>query len=277
MVNFDGNCYQKFPDIPDQFLNYFLQLPIHTHHFLTYNGKIIMLEESYFSIMASLRRSRVRIPMKYTLEYFQEQSETIIHDIKIVDGYSLILIKFYRKENPTKESPVCDICFLMESLRLEWKSESIFLTLYKDHHILAESFSNLFQSNELLRKLAKVFAYENNFGACLLINNEKKIAESTHGSVFLIFGNKVLTPPLSSGVVDDFSRKIMIKFINQNNSYQIVEEEISVYNLQRADEIFLFSFIYGFIKISQFRKKKFSTDVSKNIQDLFFSKLKNQF
>ena len=133
------------------------------------------------------------------------------------------------------------------------------LTLYKDHHILAESFSNLFQSNELLRKLARVFAYENNFGACLLINNEKKIAESTHGSVFLIFGNKVLTPPLSSGVVDDFSRKIMIKFINQNNSYQIVEEEISVYNLQRADEIFLFSFIYGFINISQFRKKKFST------------------
>ena len=106
-----------------------------------------------------------------------------------------------------------------------------------------------------------------------MINNEKKIVESTHGSVFLIFDNKVLTPPLSSGVVDDFSRKIMIKFINQNNSYQIVEEEISVYNLQRADEIFLFSFIYGFTKISQFRKKKFSTDVSKNIQDLFFSKL----
>jgi len=165
----------------------------------------------------------------------------------------------------------------MESLPVEWKSESIFLTLYKDHHILAESFSNLFQSNELLRKLAKVFAYENNFGACLLINNEKKIAESTHGSVFLIFGNKVLTPPLSSGVVDTFSRKIMIKFITQNNSYQIVEEEISVYNLQRADEIFLFSFVYGLTKISQFRKKKFSTGLSKNIQDLFFYQLKNQF
>ena len=277
MVNFDGNCYQKLSDIPDQFLNYFLELPIHTHHFLNYDGKIIKLEESYFSIMASLRRSRVRIPMKYTLEYFQEQVETIIDDIKILDGYSLTLIKFYRKKPPTKESPVCDICFLMESLPVEWKSESIFLTLYKDHHILAESFSNLFQSNELLRKLAKVFAYENNFGACLLINNEKKIEESTHGSVFLIFGNKVLTPPLSSGVVDTFSRKIMIKFITQNNSYQIVEEEISVYNLQRADEIFLFSFVYGLTKISQFRKKKFSTDLSKNIQDSFFYQLKNQF
>jgi len=69
----------------------------------------------------------------------------------------------------------------------------------------------------------------------------------------------------------------MIKFLNQNNSYQIVEEEISVYNLQRADEIFLFSFIYGFIKISQFRKKKFSTNASKIIQDLLFYKLENQF
>ena len=58
-----------------------------------------MLEESYFSIMASLRRSRVRIPMKY-IEYFQEQAETIIHDINIVDGYSLIHIKFYRKRKP---------------------------------------------------------------------------------------------------------------------------------------------------------------------------------
>ena len=134
---------------------------------------------------------------------------------------------------------------------------------------MAGVYSNLFQTNEPLRKLAEVYAFENDFEACLLINNEKKIVESTRGAVFLIFDYKIYTPPLSSGVVNSVSREVLRDFINKNNSYEIIEADIPVFNLQRADEIFLFSFQHGLTKIIKFRRKVYSCEKSKTIEGLF--------
>ena len=268
MINFDGTCYHKLSNVPNKLINYFSKLPIHTHHFIAFNRKLIQLEANYFSIMAALRRSRVIIPMKYTLEYFQDQAELIIDDNKATK-YSLILIQFFRNNIPTKQVPISECSFYMQNLKVDWKNEAISLTLYKDHSVLAGVYSNLFQTNEPLRKLAEVFAFENDFEACLLINNEKKIVESTRGAVFLIFDNKIYTPPLSSGVVNSVSRELLIDFISKNNSYEIIEEEIPVFNLQRAEEIFLFSFQHGLTKIINFRKKVFSFEKSKTIEGLF--------
>ena len=275
MINFDGTCYKKLSDVPNQKINYFLKIPIHTHHLIAFDIKLIQMEANYFSIMAALRRSRVKIPMKYTVEYFQEQAELIIDNKEA--KYSLILIQFYRNNLPTKKLPISECSFYMQNLKVDWKNEAISLTLYKDHFILAGVYSNLFQTNEPLRKLAEVFAYENDFEACLLINNEKKIVESTRGAVFLIFDYKIYTPPLNSGVVNSVSRKVLIDFISKNKSYEIIEEDIPVFNLQRADEIFLFSFQYGLTKIINFRKKVFSLEKSKIIEGLFFDHLENQF
>ena len=268
MINFDGTCYHKLSNVPYKLINYFSKLPIHTHHFIAFNRKLIQLEANYFSIMAALRRSRVIIPMKYTLEYFQDQAELIIDDNKATK-YSLILIQFFRNNIPTKQVPISECSFYMQNLKVDWKNEAISLTLYKDHSVLAGVYSNLFQTNEPLRKLAEVFAFENDFEACLLINNEKKIVESTRGAVFLIFDYKIYTPPLSSGVVNSVSREVLIDFINKNNSYEIIEADIPVFNLQRADEIFLFSFQHGLTKIIKFRKKVYSSEKSKTIEGLF--------
>ena len=275
MINFDGTCYKKLSDVPNQKINYFLKIPIHTHHLIAFDIKLIQMEANYFSIMAALRRSRVKIPMKYTVEYFQEQAELIIDNKEA--KYSLILIQFYRNNLPTKKLPISECSFYMQNLKVDWKNEAISLTLYKDHSILAGVYSNLFQTNEPLRKLAEVFAYENDFEACLLINNEKKIVESTRGAVFLILDNKIYTPPLSSGVVNSVSREVLMDFISKNKSYEIIEEDIPVFNLQRADEIFLFSFQYGLTKVIKFRKKVFSLEKSKIIEGLFFNHLENQF
>ena len=276
MINFDGICYHKLSDVPNQLINHFSKLPIHTHYFLAFDTKLIQLEANYFSIMAALRRSRVIIPMKYTLEYFQDQAEMII-DYNKESKYSLILIQFFRNKTPSRQVPISETSFYMQNLKVDWKNEAISLTLYKDNTIFAGPYSNLFQTNELLRKLAEVFAFENDFEACLLINNEKKIVESTRGSVFLIFDNKIYTPPLRSGVVNSVSRKVLISFISKNSYYKIIEEEIPVFNLQRAEEIFLFSFQHGLTKVIKFRKKEFSFIKSKTIEDLFFEDLRNQF
>lgn len=276
MVNFDGTCYTKLSEVPEYSLKRFFELPIHKHHLLVFRKQILQLEAHYFSIMAALRRSRIVIPMEYTLEYFQEQVNLIYANQKEGDDFSIIALSFHRKENPTELLPVSEVGFCMQIRNTDWKTNPISLTLYKDYPILADAYSNLYQTNEPLRKLAEVFAYENDYGACLLLNNEKKIVESSHGTLFLMVDDKVFTPTLSSGTVHSVSRTALINFIKKNTNYEIVEDDIAVFALQRAAELFLFSYKFGLTKVGQFRKKEYTNVGSSAIEESFFNYLKNQ-
>ena len=156
-----------------------------------------------------------------------------------------------------------------------WEAKTLELTLYKDHYIFANDYSNLFQTNNSLRELGKVFAYENGFGSALLINNHKRLVESTHGAVFLIQPDGIQTPSLSEGTTNTVLRAAFIEFLKKERKIEEVETEIAVFSIQQAQEVFLISSAYGFIHIGQFRKKKFEKDKSESLRQQFFHYLKH--
>ena len=276
MINFNGNCFHSFKAAPEELLHKLTFLPIHTHHLIAFKGKITLLEAHYFSIMATLRRSRVDIPMQYTLEFFQEQLDLLNDFNSSHADFQQLSIKFYRKQNPTQDVKVTSICFLMQFEKVFWDGRTLEITLYKDHYIFANDYSNRFQTNESLRNLAKVFAYENGFGVALLLNDQKRLVESTNGSFFLIEQDIIQTPAISEGSIDDVFRKAFIDFLRNEMEFTLIETEIPMFSIQQAQEMFLISPIYGFVHISQFRKKKFEVKISNRLRDAFLTYLKNQ-
>ena len=154
--------------------------------------------------------------------------------------------------------------------------KDINLTLYKDYYLFADEFSNLFQTNESLRKLGQVFAYENGFRASLLLNHHKRLAESTHGAVFLIREDGIQTPALSEGGVNSVIRHTLIEFLNNKNKAAVIETEIPTFSIQQSQEIFLISAEYGWTNVDQFRRKVFGKKESEIIRKEFLDNLKNQ-
>ena len=276
MINFNGNCFSSFNAVPEELLRTINSLPIHTHHLIAFKGKITLIEAHYFSIMAALRRFRVEIPMNFTLNFFQEQTDLLNNYNSIVTDVQKLSLKFYRKKEPNQNQAVTPICFLMQIDEFLWSSGLLDLTLYKDHYIFTDDFSNLFQTNASLRKLGEVFAYENGFAAALLLNNEKRLVESTHGTVFLIEHDNIKTPALSEGAVKSVMRNAFISFLKKERNIEVVESEIQVFSIQQAQEMFLISSANGFVSISQFRKKKFETQKSEKLSEQFQDYLKNQ-
>ena len=114
MINIDGKCFSSFKAAPEAFLNCLTSLPIHTHHLVAFKGKISLLEAHYFSIMAALRRFRVEIPMQFTLDFFQEQTDRLNDFNEKINEIKLLSLKFFRMKQPTNKSPVSPICFLMQ-------------------------------------------------------------------------------------------------------------------------------------------------------------------
>lgn len=276
MINFDGECFISLKTVPEELLGYLDSLPLLTHHIITVKGKIPFLEAHYFSMMAHLRRFRVEIPMNYTLNFFQEEVGQLYKLESNKEEFQKVTLKFYRTHYPTPVTPVTSICFLIQINDLSMVVEDLNLTLYKDNYVYAGEFSNLYQTNESLRKLGQVFAYENGFGASLLLNDHKRLAESTHGVVFLFQKDEIRTPALSEGPFNSVFRDELIEFLSNKNTTEVIETEIPVFGIQQAQEMFLISAEYGWIQVNQFRKKVFEKKASAMIRQEFLKYLKNQ-
>ena len=88
---------------------------------------------------------------------------------------------------------------------------------------------------------------------------------SLNGNVFLVNSNLIKTPPISDGCLKGVMRKQIIDLLKNSKDYELVEDSISPFELQKADEIFITNVIVGIQPITKYRKKLFTTEVSNNL------------
>ena len=86
------------------------------------------------------------------------------------------------------------------------------------------------------------------------------MAEGVNGNVFMLPGNRLVTPPLSEGCLNGVMRKQVLELARKMDGMEVVEEPISPFDLQKADEIFLTNVVMGVRPVTRYRKKDF-TDV----------------
>ena len=106
---------------------------------------------------------------------------------------------------------------------------------------------------------------ENELDNCLLLNERKGIVEATNASLFLIQGTLIKTPLLSEGCLKGIAREKVINIIKSSSDYDIEEAVISPFEIQKADELFITNSIIGIQPVTNYRKKVFSTDISKKL------------
>jgi branched-chain amino acid aminotransferase len=113
--------------------------------------------------------------------------------------------------------------------------------------------------------LGSIFAKENDYQNCLLLNETKIIVEALNGNLFLVNGNKIKTPPIIDGCLNGILRKQIIAICKQLPEYILEEASISPFELQKADEMFITNVISGIQPITKYRKKEYSNTVAKNL------------
>lgn len=85
--------------------------------------------------------------------------------------------------------------------------------------------------------LAKRDALERDYDEAILMNMEGKIAEGPGENLFIVEDGEVITPPLSSGVLEGITRDSVIE-IAKDMDISVVEEDIEKDQLFDADEAF---------------------------------------
>ena len=229
------------------------------------NGKLVFWEDHYFRLMASMRMLRMKIPMNFTLEFLEEEILKTV-SINEIKKNRRARLSVTRKDGGFYTPNTNEIDYLIESQEIEYLTKSSYkVDLFKDFYVYSGHLSTVKTNNKLIHTLASIYAKENDLDNCFLLNERKGVVEATNASLFLVKGTVIKTPPLTEGCLKGIAREKVISVITSSNDYTIEETMISPFEIQKADEVFITNSVMGIQPITNYRKKEFSSTISKKL------------
>jgi branched-chain amino acid aminotransferase len=244
------------------------------------SGTILFWEDHYFRLMASMRILRMQIPMSFTPEFLEKEIIDLITVTGLINSSVRIKLMVNRVSGGLYTPDSNDIEYNISVSRLESSFYTIpdqkyEVTLFKDHYVNTDILSTLKTTNKQINVLGGIFAKENGFDNCLLINSDKMVIEALNANLFLVKGNTIKTPPLADGCLRGILRIQLLRILEKLPEYQIEKEaSISPFELQKADELFITNVITGIIPITKFRKKEYTSITSKRLLGMLNARIR---
>ena len=263
MVNFNGNLVQPSESVLPFFNRGFSYGDAVFETVKAVGDKLIFWEDHYFRLMASMRLLRMEIPMTFTPEYFVDQCNNLIESQPASAAAWRLRLTCYR-DSAGRYTPVENkvsyviSCEPLEQSIFSSKVPNYRVDLYKDHYVQQAMLSNLKTNNKILNVLASIFAKENDLDNCILVNDNKEVVEALQSNIFLLFGNEIHTPPLTSGCLDGIIRKQLIRMANDLD-ISCIETKVNPFDLQKADELWLTNSIQGIRAVTNYRRKEYQS------------------
>lgn len=227
------------------------------------NGKVLFMEDHYFRLMASMRIIRMQIPMNFTLEYLEELIIQLA-ERNSCSASCRVRLTVYRNDGGYYLPLTRSVSFLisvkpMDNHVYTISNESYEVELFKDFYVTKQLLSTIKSTNRLINTVGSIFAEENGYQNCLLLNEEKNVVEALNGNIFMLIGNQLITPPLSEGCLNGVMRKQILTLAKNTAGIEVIEKAISPFDLQKADELFITNVISGTQPITKYRKKEFES------------------
>ena len=228
--------------------------------FFIRNSKLIMDEECYFFLMASMRKMRMNIPLTYTLEFFQNLFNTkVIEESSIQNGIINFLV-FRNSDGITLSKSSVSYYFEVEEMNdvLSIHQRPLELDLIKEINVNNNLLSNI-RVHCPENIYGGIYAQENDLDDVILLNPNKRIARATSGNLLFLEGDVIKIPKQSEGAYISPLLENFVTFLHKNNLVDTQEHEIIAFESQKAEEILLISDEKGVFSVKKIRNKTFES------------------
>ena len=130
-------------------------------------------------------------------------------------------------------------------------------------------------ANYINSRLAHLDAVKNGFDTALLINNNGTISESTGACFFGIKNNKLITPPISSSILDSITRKTIIQISKELLNINTEIREVKLEEIELFEEIFLCGTSIEIFPVAKINKIQIGNNeagiLTSKLQEIYFS------
>ena len=228
-------------------------------HFYIKNSQLIMAEECYFFLMASMRKMRMNIPLSFTLEFFSDIFLAAIAENQIQEGVIELLAYRNRDDGFSAKTPVHFYFEIRQKDEVLKISEKYELDLMKEISVNTNVLSNIkVHSPENI--YAEIYAKENDLDDVIFLNPNKKIARTIYGNLLLLEENTIKISKQTEGAYISPLMENFVTFVHKNNLATIEEAELSAFESQKAEEILVISDEKGIFTVSKIRNKEFGNE-----------------
>lgn len=234
------------------------------------NGQVMFWEDHYFRLMASMRIMRMEIPASFSPEFLEEKMGELVEANDLKNSPARIRFTVYRKEGGYYTPATREIDYIITVAPLKdafylLNEEDYEIELFKDHYITSGLLATIKSNNRAVNVLGSIYASENDYKNCLLLNEKKSVVEALNGNLFVVKGKTVKTPPLTDGALNGITRKKLLEVLKDLPEYTLEEASVSPFELQKADELFITNVVVGIQPITKYRKKNFDNTVARDL------------
>ncbi len=224
--------------------------------FFVRSSQLIMAEESYFFLMASMRKMRMNIPLTYTLEFFQQLFTESVLNKGVSDGI-IVLLMYRNKTESSLEKAEVAFYFEMNSIDDVLSIQrGIEMDLIKEINVNTNLLSNI-RVHCAENIYAEIYAKENDLDDVILLNPNKRIARSIFGNLLFLEGNSIKIPKQSEGAYISPLMENFVTFVHKHQLAEIAESEMIAFESQKAEEILMISDEKGIFSVTKIRNKTF--------------------
>ncbi len=226
-------------------------------------------EDHYFRLMSAMRVFRMNIPMTFTPEFLEQECIRVVEAQSSISSSWRIRLSVFRNDGGVYLPASREVSYVIEAKPLDEKTyiskERYNVELFKDYYVQKSMLSNLKSNNKALNVIGSIFMQEQGFDNGILLNDDKEVVEFLNGNLFVVDGDVLRTPPLTSGCLDGIMRKQVMRLAKKQN-ISCVEEKISPFDLQQVQEVFMTNSITGIQPVSSYRRTDYQITIALQLQ-----------
>ena len=211
-------------------------------------GILIYEDEHFARLWKGMKVLQFEIPKHFTVEILRSEVEALAEK-NGHENAGRIRLEVVRGDGGLYDAKNHTPNYIIQTWPLadgngQWNSNGLVLGIYKDARKSCDVLSNIKHNNYLPYVLAALTAKSEKWNDAILLNSNGRVCDTTIANLFVIKDQIIYTPSLSEGCVAGIMRKMVMKEMIAAN-WEVIEKELTIDDLEAADEVFLTNSIYN--------------------------------
>ena len=181
-----------------------------------------------------------RMPLGHTGARVRVHLQEVIRANRVQEGCARIYLVWNTVGSWKSAEKMPDVDLVITSADVPHYPDTLRLTVREHGRHAASALAGVKTISWLNSVWAVAEAHREGFDEVVLLNERGEVSECTAANLFAVKGDKVLTPPLSSGCLEGVTRGILTEVAGEAGT-AVVEQVLRMDDLYGADEVFITS------------------------------------
>jgi branched-chain amino acid aminotransferase len=181
-----------------------------------------------------------RLPLTHSGAKVRVMLQDVIRSNQVKDGCARIYLVWNTVGGWRSDEKMPDLDLVITTANLPHYPDMVRLTVREHGRHAASPLSGVKTISWLNSVWAVAEAQRDGFDEVVLLNERGEVSECTAANIFAVRGEKVFTPPLSSGCLEGVTRGILMEIASEAGT-SVVEQTMRLEDFYGADEVFVTS------------------------------------